>query len=122
MLCRDATPVNVLVHLAVMAAFVGERPTGLETRHLNGIPTDNRLVNLAYGTGTENRNDAYLHRGRKSGEDCHLAKFSNEDVFKMKSMKGKVKRQDLAETYGISVGHLSRIWNNKGRKYDREAN
>src|SRR5262245_15574121 len=38
------------VHHLVLEAFVGPRPSGMEARHLNDDPSDNRLVNLAYGT------------------------------------------------------------------------
>jgi len=45
------------VHRLVMLAFVGPRPEGMEIRHLNGIPDDNRVTNLAYGTALENAED-----------------------------------------------------------------
>ena len=49
------------VHSLVLSAFVGPRPEGYLTRHLNGIPDDNRLRNLAWGTGSENQYDAVNH-------------------------------------------------------------
>lgn len=49
------------VHSLVMEAFVGPRPEKQEVRHLNGNPADNRLVNLAYGTRTQNILDAVEH-------------------------------------------------------------
>ena len=49
------------VHRLVMDAFVGLRPKGLVTRHLNGNGYDNRLENLAYGTQQQNRRDQWLH-------------------------------------------------------------
>lgn len=45
------------VHTIVGRAFLGPLPPGMETRHLNSDPTDNRLVNLAYGTPAENHSD-----------------------------------------------------------------
>lgn len=56
------------VHRLVLLAFVGPMPTGMQTRHLNGNATDNRLDNLAYGTPTENGADRKLHgtSGRKA--------------------------------------------------------
>ena len=42
------------VHQIVMEAFVGPCPEGHEVLHLNHTPTDNRLVNLKYGTRSEN--------------------------------------------------------------------
>lgn len=49
------------VHVLVMLAFVGPRPAGMEVRHLNGNPADNRLSNLRYGTRAENVQDAIAH-------------------------------------------------------------
>lgn len=49
------------VHILVLLAFVGPRSEGEQTRHLNGIRTDNRLVNLTWGTITENVEDRRKH-------------------------------------------------------------
>ena len=49
--------VNCYRHDWVLAAFVGPKPKGSVVRHLNDIPTDNRLENLAYGTYSENQLD-----------------------------------------------------------------
>lgn len=48
---------TVQVHAAVLAAFIGPRPDGYVTRHLNGVKTDARLSNLVYGTPSENMQD-----------------------------------------------------------------
>jgi hypothetical protein len=50
------------VHRLVLLAFVGPPPDGQECRHLNGIRTDARLVNLAWGTKAENAEDRRQHR------------------------------------------------------------
>lgn len=52
---------NRLIHQLVLEAFVGPRPLGYVTRHLNGDPTDNRVENLAWGTQSENNYDAVRH-------------------------------------------------------------
>lgn len=49
--------VNCYRHDWVLAAFVGPKPEGAVVRHLNDIPTDNRLENLTYGTRSENALD-----------------------------------------------------------------
>jgi len=49
------------VHRLVLAAFVDPCPDGMETRHLNGDPADNRLENLQYGTKSENNLDRVKH-------------------------------------------------------------
>lgn len=42
------------VHRLVLAAFIGPPPPGHEVLHRNHQPNDNRLVNLKYGTRSEN--------------------------------------------------------------------
>lgn len=49
------------VHVLVLEAFVGPRPSGLVVRHLNGNPADNHVGNLAWGTLAENAADAWRH-------------------------------------------------------------
>lgn len=52
---------HVTVHSLVAAAFHGPRPEGLEIRHLDGDPTNNRVENLRYGTTSENMLDRVRH-------------------------------------------------------------
>jgi len=42
----------------VLETFVSERPPGLEALHDNDIQSDNRLINLRWGTHSENVHDA----------------------------------------------------------------
>lgn len=57
------------VHRLVGEAFLGPRPAGMETRHLNGDKLDNRVANLRYGTKGENAQDAVRH-----GDNHNVAK------------------------------------------------
>lgn len=66
------------VHRIVMEAFIGPLPSGAQTRHLNGDPTDNRLANLAYGTQSENMQDMLGH-GRHNY--AHRTKYANGHEF-----------------------------------------
>lgn len=59
------------VHLLLAAAFIGPRPEGQVTRHLNGVATDNRLDNLAYGTYGDNAHDAVRHGTHSQGSKTH---------------------------------------------------
>lgn len=56
-LCRNGVQTTYYVHRLVMEAFVGPCREGQEVRHLDGDPSDNRLVRLAYGTPGENQMD-----------------------------------------------------------------
>jgi len=68
------------VHSLVAEAFIGPRPEGLRTRHLNGDKHDNRLTNLAYGTSADNYRDSFkaeavkialgVVRAEMTGEVC----------------------------------------------------
>ncbi|MCG7607124.1 NUMOD4 motif-containing HNH endonuclease [Mycobacterium sp. CnD-18-1] len=51
------------VHHLVLEAFVGGRPEGMMCLHDNDIPTDNRLENLSWGTGSDNQYDS-VRNGR----------------------------------------------------------
>ena len=52
---------NVPVHRLVTAAFLGPRPNGAVTRHLDGSRSNNWVSNLAYGTHKENHDDSVSH-------------------------------------------------------------
>lgn len=52
------------VHVLVAAAFHGPRPKGMEIRHLDGNKANNQPSNLAYGTSSENKQDAIRHGQR----------------------------------------------------------
>ena len=49
---------RIYAHQCVLRAFVGKQEKGMEVRHLNSNPRDNRLENLCYGTKSENMQDA----------------------------------------------------------------
>lgn len=52
---------NRAVHRLVAETFLGPLPVGLQTRHLDGDPSNNRVDNLQYGTGSQNMQDAVRH-------------------------------------------------------------
>lgn len=58
---RTTRRVQRRVHCLMLEAFVGPCPDGMQTRHLNGNGLDNRLVNLRWGTPSENSHDKVRH-------------------------------------------------------------
>jgi hypothetical protein len=57
------------VHHAVLFAFVGPRPEGMECRHLDDDPANNLVTNLRWGTRLENRRDRIRLGNEPRGED-----------------------------------------------------
>jgi hypothetical protein len=71
------------VHQLVLAAFVGPKQPGMITRHLNGDRLDNRLVNLAYGTPSENNFDKVSHGTDHNAVKTHCLRghpFSGDNL------------------------------------------
>ena len=98
------------IHKVVMLAFVGEKAPGLEIRHLNGNPADNRLENLAYGSRSENLIDKAYHGQRK---------LTIADVIEIRTCTtGPIA---LAKKFGVSRNHITNIRNRKKGCYDHVA-
>jgi hypothetical protein len=70
---KDDDAIMPYVHSLELTAFIGPRPPGMECRHLNGDPQDNRLINLTWGTRQENANDKMRH-GTQAKGDSHYAR------------------------------------------------
>ncbi len=100
---------GIPVHQLVMLAFYGPPPPGLEAMHLNGIPTDNRVENLRYGTHSENMIDMYRKgKGRM--------KLTPEKVREIRSELACGRScRELAADYGVSVTSIRDV--GKGRRY-----
>jgi len=75
-LCHENHKVTKSVHRIVCMAFHGmPDPPTLQTRHLDGDPTNNRPENLAWGTQIDNWRDRKAHGNGCEGEKHHAAKF-----------------------------------------------
>ena len=71
---------SLSLHRLMLENFVGPCPKGMETRHLNGNPLDNRLSNLEWGTYKENARDQYRHGTRVRGERAGRSKLNEDEV------------------------------------------
>ena len=56
--------VNYLVHNVIAVCYLGEKPQGYQTDHINSIRTDNRLENLQYITQQQNAQKRKTINGR----------------------------------------------------------
>jgi len=81
------------VHRLVLEAFVGTCPPEMETMHLNGCRSDNRLENLKWGTHEEN-----------------IDGLRTLDVIAIKhGLLLNVTQRQLADYFGVSRGTISDI-------------
>ena len=119
---------RMYIHQIVLLAFLGPRPEGLEVRHINGDPTDNRLCNLAYGTRKENSADSVLHGTKRIGAlkvsaakkgiatiwgEAHgRSKLTEADVRELRNEKqAGASAASLASKYNIAQATVSKICN-----------
>lgn len=107
-LCKNGKRKTHLVHSLVMTSFCGPAPDGLEIRHLNSDPTDNRLCNLKYGTRTENHIDASA-LGRLGRQK--LTPIEVREI-RRRAEAGELQK-DLALEFGIHKDNICRICRRK---------
>ncbi len=102
-LSRDKKHFQRLCHRLVLEAFRGPCPRGMETRHLNGSPNDNRLVNLQWGTHSENICDKYGHGTAVAGERNGMTKLTETQVREILSLAkcGELSCPKIAKLYGV---------------------
>jgi hypothetical protein len=100
-LSQNAVKKACSVHHLVLRTFVGPAPAGMEPRHLNGNNSDNRLVNLKWGTKAENTADNRRLGVQPIGEACKQAKLTEAAV---RDIRRRVRdtHEELAKEYGVS--------------------
>lgn len=109
-LYRDGKQHRRKVHCLVLEAFVGPRPAGQETRHLDGDPQNNCVSNLAWGTRAENLQDKREHGRDVKGEAIKVGKLSTDQVLEIiRRLREGARQVDLAKEYGVSQPSISAI-------------
>jgi len=103
------------VHRLILEVFVGPCPDGMECRHLDGNPQNNRLDNLAWGTPEENCEDREKHRTEESrarlGTAWRGKKLSEEHRAKMSAAhRGKTGRHHSEETKAKIAAARREYW------------
>lgn len=115
-LCKNGKIRSHNIHRLVLRAF--KRPMRKDqtvTRHLNGIRTDNRLCNLAWGSPRENQTDRVLHGTDNRGERYGLAKLTERDVLEIRRRYAGegISQRKLAREFGLHQTHIGDIVNRK---------
>jgi hypothetical protein len=100
------------VHQVILETFVGPRPPGMECRHLDGNPGNNRLANLCWGTCKENTADTRKH-GRFNpvrGEKHVMAVLTSEQVRDTLTLVNSgLSRREVAKRFGVANLTINRI-------------
>jgi len=103
------------VHRLVLDAFVGPKPSGKCSRHLDGNRLNNRRENLQYGSYRENSLDSVKHGtcsslSQKFRDSSRRAvrKLSVESVLNIRYLFdiGNFNIRDMSKYFGISLGSL----------------
>jgi len=94
--------VKKYVHHLILVTFVGDAPGGMECRHLDGNPSNNRLENLAWGTKQENSDDKGRHGTFPTGERSGTHKLTEANVREIRRTYGAIPLREMASKYGVS--------------------
>jgi len=120
-LCKDGKLYKKFIHHLVLETFIGPRPNGMECRHLDGNPSNNKLENLCWGTHRENMKDRIKHKTQvdNSGEKHGMAKLKESDVRMIIYMyrTGEFTQQEIAEIYNVDPRSVSSIVNKRTWKH-----
>ena len=98
-------------HKAVLEAFVGLRPQGMEGCHNDGNPWNNHLSNLRWDTPRNNQLDRAKHGTSNRGERCAAAKLTEAQVRAI--LTDTRLQRIIAAKYGVRENTISRIKSGK---------
>lgn len=109
-LFKDKKRKDIMVHILVALAFIGERPKNYQVLHKDGNILNNKLENLSYDTRQQNAIDFYRY-----GQNGSNGKLSIDDVVKIRKLykTGDYLQRELSELFGVSSNQISRIVNQK---------
>lgn len=98
------------VHILVAEAFLGERPfPKAVVRHLDGVSSNNKLENLAWGTYQQNEDDKRNHGTWESRYGGKLTD-AQRDRIRRRASNGESQRH-LAEEFVVSRPTVTRLIN-----------
>ena len=110
-LCNDEGHFPKRVHRLVAEAFL-PNPDALPcVRHLNGIPSDNRAENLAWGTYAENEADKISHG---TWDARRVGKLSKLQIAQARQCaRDGISQESIAKQFGVSRPTITRLLNGK---------
>ena len=104
-----AKPVSIKAHIAVLHAFVGPCPPGMEGCHGDGHAENNRLDNLRWDTKSNNNRDKEKHGTAQKGSKNGAARLNEEQVSEIKRRISSETLKVLGDEFGVSLNTIWRI-------------
>ena len=110
---------NYSVHRLVAMSFKQNSDFSLEVDHINGVKTDNKLVNLEFVTCSENIRRSYsMGLQNKKGENHTRCKLNKNKVIEIrKRYKSGSKQIDLANEFNIVKSNICNIVHDRSWNY-----
>lgn len=114
--------IHKAVHRLVGEAFLGPRPDGMVTRHLNGNTADNRaFANLIYGTQEENCADTVAQGRTPHGEGHCCARLTEASArLALTLWSAGISKADLGRLFKVHPRTIGDLVNGKTWKHLRE--
>lgn len=103
---------KLFVHRAVLLAFVGPPPAGMEGLHMDGDPSHNSVGNLNWGTRLENMADKKRHGTEPTGADRWCSKLTDAERCSIRGLYnvvGGFTSRQLAEMFGVTHTTILRV-------------
>jgi len=101
-----------LVHNLVCAAFIGEKPNGMQVNHKDCDKSNSKLGNLEYVTPAQNMRHSVrmgTHVAPK-GEKSGMSKLTAAAVALIRACSDRaVKSKVLAEYFGVNISTIGRV-------------
>ena len=117
-LCKDGVYKQALVHRIIAQTFIPNQESKKTVNHKDGNKQNNRVENLEWSTQKEQIQHA-IKTGLtvfKTGELSPNFKLTNQAIEEIKGLLTMwVPQQEIADIYGVSQGHISRIKSGKMR-------
>ena len=115
-LSKDGKHRHHYVHKFVAEAFIGPRPAGFVTDHINGNKLDNRACNLQYITNAENMRKGVIENGHRGNKYHYTLRIDGLLEFSFESDS----IAEIAMQAGINKTRLSWEFHDNGR-YERNG-